>query len=443
MRILIVDDNMTNRVMLKALIDNYAQEYNYTFETQEAEDGVDAVFKCDQNDFDMVLMDINMPKMDGIEASKLIRAKYPKMMIIAVSTSDDLEQRREILNNGAEDYISKPVDADIFKSRMKNYISLLEARQQKTSAATVRFINLFSNAIYSRHTTFIFDSEDSLAEFWEFFLLKVRVKSNHLSDIVRIVVAIVEAQMKISPTSKLYIEESDTMQYFTLTNIDVLPQKVIQLILKKNGLDEGYKLSSSKISFELQKATQYDEETFDDMPPQEMETSSQTQEEKKENDPLPEYKRSNELKVFDYIDDDDMYDLEEYIGKLNSIMLVVGYGDVTEEDVVEIYSYLDKISAILSSYSEVYPISIALSELSADMSSHIEEFTKSSEALGPMCKAFATDLSNWLEQSFHTGAPSAEFMNDTIVVNCQTIGGMLKIDETPVDDGDFDDIFDF
>ena len=46
--------------------------------------------------------------------------------------------------------------------------------------------------------------------------------------------------------------------------------------------------------------------------------------------------------------------------------------------------------------------------------------------------------------SFYTGAPSVDFMNDTIVVNCQTIGNMLKINETPADNlEDFDDIFDF
>ena len=61
-----------------------------------------------------------------------------------------------------------------------------------------------------------------------------------------------------------------------------------------------------------------------------------------------------------------------------------------------------------------------------------------------MCSAFSKDLTSWIDQSFHTGAPSADFMNDTIVVNCDTIGSMLKMDETPADSADdFDDIFDF
>ena len=444
MKILIVDDNMTNRMMLQALLDNFAKENNLVFDLDEALDGQEAVNKCKDTTYSMVLMDINMPNMNGIEASRIIREVHPKVMIIAVSTSDDIEQRRAILNNGAEDYISKPIDADVFKTRMKNYMSLLEVRQHK-SALSSRFINLYSNEIYSRHTTFILDSEDAIAEFWEFFLLKARAKSNYLSDIVRAVVAIVEKQIKIAPTNKLYIEESESKQYFTLTNIDVLPAKVLELILRKNEITQGYKLSSSKISFELHKAKQYEDSEVKSVA---IETSKKEEEshevkiiETKE-DVI--FESSQALEVLDYMDADDLFDLEEYIKKLSSIMLIVGYGDVTQEEVIEIYTNLDRVSSILSSYSEVYTISVGLSALSSDMSTHIDEFTSNSEALGPMCKAFSTDLSNWVEQSFHTGAPSADFMNDTIAVNCQTIGGMLKMDEeAPVGDDDFDDIFDF
>jgi len=436
MKILIVDDNMTNRMMLQALLENFAQENNIKFELEEANDGKEAVAKCDENDYSMILMDINMPVMNGVEASRIIREKHQKIMIIAVSTSDDIEQRRAILNNGAEDYIAKPIDADIFKTRMKNYLSLLDARQHK-SALSSRFINLYSNEIFSRHTTFILDSEDAIAEFWEFFLLKARAKSNYLSDIVRAVVSIVEKQIKISPTNKLYIEESEDKQYFTLTNIDALPSKVVDLILKKNEITDGYKKTSSKISFELLKAKQYEDESEDNFGDIKEVKLIATEED-------VVFASSQSLEVFNYMDSDDLYDLEEYIKKLSSIMLIVGYGDVTQEEVVEIYTNLDRVSGILSSYSEVYNISVGLAQLSADMSSHMEEFSKNSESLGPMCKAFSTDLSNWVEQSFHTGAPSVDFMNDTIVVNCQTIGSMLKMDEeAPAGDDDFDDIFDF
>lgn len=459
MKILIVDDNATNRMVLQALLDEYINpnaDKEVIFEIDEAEDGEEAVKKASTNKYDLILMDINMPKMDGIEASGLIRSKDKKVMIIAVSAADDAEKRSKILNSGAEDYISKPIDADIFHSRLSNYISLIESRNKENYSSKVA--NLYTHKVYSRHTMFLLDTEDSVGEFWEFFLLNARKKSNHLSDIVRVIVAIVDELMKISENNRVYIEESDSKQYFTLINIEVLPRKVVELILRKNNLRDCYKLESNKISFELIKAKQYEDESHN--APHVPITLNKTAPTVKKETPIakqvsPIVKEeassaafgdytSQELKVFNYMDAEDLLDLEEYAGKLNSVMMLVGSGDITEEDVVEIYANLDKVSNIVSSYTDIYPISVALAELSADMSSHIDEFIEQSESLGSMCSAFSRDLSNWLNQSFYSGAPSIDFMNDTIVVNCQTICMMLKMDEAPpAGADDFDDIFDF
>ena len=73
MKILIVDDNMTNRMMLQALLENFANENNLVFELDEASDGHEAVDKCNQTEYALVLMDINMPNMNGVEASSIIR----------------------------------------------------------------------------------------------------------------------------------------------------------------------------------------------------------------------------------------------------------------------------------------------------------------------------------------------------------------------------------
>ena len=105
---------------------------------------------------------------------------------------------------------------------------------------------------------------------------------------------------------------------------------------------------------------------------------------------------------------------------------------------------MEKIGSVIATYSEIYNISKALTMLSHEMANHVEDFIKNSEDLGPMCKAFASDMSSWIEMSFHTGAPSIDFMNDTIVVNCDTISGMLKMNEQSDESfEDLDDIFDF
>jgi len=443
MNILIVDDNATNRMVLDAFLDDYMESNKeINFEIDQAKDGLEAVKMCENNTYQIVFMDINMPNMDGVEASRLIRSKDKKVMIIAVSAAEDAEKRAEILDNGAEDYISKPVDADIFNSRLKNYIFLSESRNKENISTKV--VNLYTNKVYSRHTMFILDSEDAVAEFWEFFLLNARTKSDHLSDVIRVVVAIVDKQMGIENTNRIYIEESDDQQYFTLVNIDVLPIKVVELLLKKNSVTEGYKLTDKKISFELIKAKQYEQEHAEVLVPSITDVKKSIPKPSEQVESSAMTFVSAKLEVFDYIDEDDLQDLEEYANNLNSLMLLVAGGALEHDDVVEMCGYLDQIGALLSPYNEIYVISNALSDLSTCLSTHIEVFTENSSTLGPMCNAFSNDLMGWIEQSFHTGAPSTDFMNDTIVVNAQTISSMLKIDEAPIgSDDDFDDIFDF
>ncbi len=432
MNILIVDDNKNNRMILKLLLEDYMDDNDgVNISIDEAEDGLEAVKMCQDNSYDIVLMDIMMPNMDGIEATKLIRENDKKIMIIAVSAVDDSVRQKLILSNGAEDYISKPVNADIFTSRIANYFTLIEARSHAKVANTAK-INLFTANIFSRHIKFSINSEDALSEFWEYYLLSAEEKYDNLSDVVRAIFALADIQVRLSIISEIYVEDSEDCIYFSLTKIDELPAKVVELTLKKNSVPCEYKVADTKISFELEKVSSIEE----------LEAVAITQEEPV----LPtEYKASAEvLEVFDYLDAEDLSDLQEYAGKLNSLMLIVGSGDIQEEEIVEIYTLLDRMASILSTYSEVYSISQALAVLSSDMATHIPEFIKYSKELGPMCKAFSNDMSNWIEMSFETGAPSVDFMNDTIVVNCQTIGGMLKMDEAPADSGDdFDDIFDF
>ena len=448
MNVLIVDDNKNNRMILSLLLEDYMDEHEgVSFSMDEAVDGLDAVRKCDEKNYDIVFMDIMMPNMDGIEATKLIRQKHKKLMLIAVSAVDDNERQKEILSNGAEDYISKPVNSDIFNRRISNYVNLLKSRDASSSQpiSNDNEINLFTKEVYSRYTNFMLSSEDSLSELWEYYLLDGEEKFDNLSDVIRTIFSIGEVQIRLNIKSSLFVEENEDFKFFTITNINEVPAKVIELLLKKNEVSCEYKIVDDKLSFKLARLEE-DSSVVNLISPIVTETliSQPTEiEEESITTASVEY-ISADLQVYDYIEDDDMTDLEEYAGRLSSLMLIVGSGDVSEDEAIEIYTYIEKIGSILSTYSEVYIMAKSLTSLAGDMATHIPEFIQNSEALGPMCAAFSKDLTHWIEQSFHTGAPSVDFMNDTIAVNCQTIGSMLKMDEAPEDGADdFDDIFDF
>jgi hypothetical protein len=84
----------------------------------------------------------------------------------------------------------------------------------------------------------------------------------------------------------------------------------------------------------------------------------------------------------------------------------------------------------------------SLLELSDTIASSMDMFRENSDALAPMTTAFSNDLSTWYRMVFEDGAPSVDFLDDTISANSKMIVSMLNQDEES-DEGDLDDIFDF
>lgn len=75
-----------------------------------AGNGEEAIRLCEENIPDIVLMDIQMPVMNGVQATKVIKERWPKVKVIILTTFEDIEHVRNALNAGAEGYILKAVD---------------------------------------------------------------------------------------------------------------------------------------------------------------------------------------------------------------------------------------------------------------------------------------------------------------------------------------------
>ena len=108
MKILIVDDCQTTRKLLSL----YLKSKGYTVVT--AENGLDAIEKLGTDTINLVLTDLNMPYMDGLELIKTMKAdrNLEPIPIIMVTTEDDSEERARALAAGAATYMVKPVTAD-------------------------------------------------------------------------------------------------------------------------------------------------------------------------------------------------------------------------------------------------------------------------------------------------------------------------------------------
>ncbi len=113
--ILIVDDNKINQIVTQ----NILKKKGYTCDL--ANNGMDAIEMLKNQSFDLVLMDINMPEMNGLDATKVIRTFNTHMPIIALTAVEEGEIRDQALSVGMNDVIIKPYDTQqFFQTIMKN-----------------------------------------------------------------------------------------------------------------------------------------------------------------------------------------------------------------------------------------------------------------------------------------------------------------------------------
>ena len=105
-RILIIEDEAAiRRVLVKIL-----SEENDTYQLEEAEDGLVGIEKIRKDDYDLVLCDIKMPKMDGVEVLEAVKKIKPEIPMVMISGHGDLDTAVNTMRLGAFDYISKPPD---------------------------------------------------------------------------------------------------------------------------------------------------------------------------------------------------------------------------------------------------------------------------------------------------------------------------------------------
>lgn len=126
LNVLLVDDEIMIREGFKKLFDWEAHDCEVI---GEAADGMEALTKIDALVPDIVIMDINIPIMNGLKVIQMSRAKHPEMAFVIVSGYDDFSYCREALRMQITDYILKPVNYEEFGSCIDNLkISMFENR---------------------------------------------------------------------------------------------------------------------------------------------------------------------------------------------------------------------------------------------------------------------------------------------------------------------------
>jgi len=438
-KVLIVDDSKTNRMTLNFMLNDWCEDHDTELDLFEAEDGQIAVDMFKEEAFDLIFMDIMMPNLNGIEATKKIREISKKdAMIIAVSALDDNESKNKILQAGAEDYITKPVNEDIFKKRINHYLSLVDSRKHKKFNAEA--INIINNEIFSRRLTFIIKDMTTLSEFWDYYLLEDTKYSDKLTDLVRVIYGLGLLQIKLKFNFEITIEESDNSIFFTMNNIKLLNSELVERIISKNYLSGDYKVSGDKVTFEFKKVIKEVVVTKNVEQEEEVVVKESVSEDPSN---IEVVKTEEELQIFDFLDRDDIEELERFANELNSLMMLIGSSELQDEEVLQISSYIASFSRVLTTYNETYNISDALAKLSEDIEANIETFQEKSKDIALLCQAFNRDLLLWIQKLFYDGAPSVDFLDSSIISNANMISNFIvpASNDEPVEQ--LDDIFDF
>lgn len=115
--VLVVDDQATNQMVMDGIL-----KYYYDIEARFANNGKEAVEMASKDHYDLIFMDVNMPVMNGIEATRKIILQNPKIPIIAITANALDENRVECLEAGMMECLVKPIDLDALKKTIALYL---------------------------------------------------------------------------------------------------------------------------------------------------------------------------------------------------------------------------------------------------------------------------------------------------------------------------------
>jgi CheY-like chemotaxis protein len=135
-RILIAEDMAVNQMVARGLLEARGHAVDV------AADGLEAIAKAEANDYDLIFMDMQMPRMDGLEATRMIRARGGKLAsvpIVAMTANAFGSDQAACIEAGMTDFLAKPIDAETLRETLDRVMSGRVAPVQQLSDVGVAF----------------------------------------------------------------------------------------------------------------------------------------------------------------------------------------------------------------------------------------------------------------------------------------------------------------
>lgn len=208
LKLLIVDDVEDNRIVLRAICRKMEG-----FEIFEAVDGQDAVEQCENLRPHIILMDIMMPRLDGFQAAKIIKDRYPDTVIMAVTAVVDPKMEANMAEIGVVAYIRKPIDKDLLRIKLKSYAGIVQSQSRKIKPhSNIVVLNPFTDDIRNFKTVFDIHGIDAIMDFGMWVLTRCEhadIKTcTNIDMIIELMYELMKQELKNNAAVTITIEES-------------------------------------------------------------------------------------------------------------------------------------------------------------------------------------------------------------------------------------------
>lgn len=466
-KLLIVDDIEDNRLVLKA-----ACKRLEGFEIQEAADGEEAVEIAKKWNPDIILMDVLMPKMDGFEASRIIKNLYPKTLIMVITAVADGAMQKNMSDIGIDTYINKPIDKELIRFKLQTMgLALRLKKREHQTLSSKKALNPFNADIRSFRTIFTIVDSESMMDFgmwlYEQCNTKETLACNKFDSIIELFYKLMSKAMKKGEEVSIIIEESYEEVYLTIKfNEEVVLGSDVIAVLERYYVE--YIVQDSIFCVRLERFVKKEEiqienvevvtETLVQTVQQEVmqevmiEETQQIQEiarkevrivESKEKDMLRQ-SFVNKTSAADYVDDiggdvlDEILDLasldEQWLEKLS---LIEQHG--TKEALIDFANnVLNVYVRALNNLFEFTALAYALSSLSAfikDSAEVLSQDTAKLKTLAMLLEHLGTDLSSWREHIFVLqDTADIHYLDSSFFSSCMQIEGIISDKKLDVED---------
>jgi len=230
-KILLVDDEYLEREVLRMILRTKMDQYQVV---GEADNGLEALEFIKKNDVDVVIMDIKMPKMTGLESSRLIKEYNPKVGIIIVSAYNDFEFAQHAIKYSVDDYLLKPSRPEHIFEALERTIHKIGLYKQKKTSKFDDIKNIFStycrNGDYIRAKNYLRQIKITQFESYEKEIDVTKTLLECLLAIAEYFQIDVEKNLQLEIKEKLKVSKSRD-QYFMI--LDLIFEEIFDVIIRE------------------------------------------------------------------------------------------------------------------------------------------------------------------------------------------------------------------